>query len=81
LRQFPYLYRNCGEICQPVSKVRNFGFLQEQKDSGSEAPAPSAFRDLPAPKNNQNGDIRDAIMSVPSTPEDYEDLRHELATH
>jgi hypothetical protein len=52
--------------------------FQEQKDSGSEAPAPSAFRDLPVPKNIQNGDMRDVIMGVPSTPEDYEDLRHGL---
>ena len=50
---------------------------QEQKDSGSEAPAPSAFRDLPVMKNIQNGDMRDVIMGVPTTPEDYEDLRHE----
>jgi len=50
-----------------------FGFLEEQKDSGSDAQAPSAFRDLPAPKNGTiaNGDI---IMGVPPTQEDYEDL-------
>lgn len=48
-----------------------FGFLEEQKDSNSEAPAPSAFRDLPVPKNIGNGDV---IMGVPTTPEDYEDL-------
>lgn len=27
-----------------------FGFLEDQKDAMSEAQAPSAFRDLPAPK-------------------------------
>ena len=50
-----------------------FGFLEEQKDSGSDAQAPSAFRDLPAPKNGTltNGEI---IMGVPTTQEDYEDL-------
>jgi hypothetical protein len=29
-----------------------FGFLEDQKDTVSEAQAPSAFRDLPAPKVN-----------------------------
>ena len=52
-----------------------FGFLEEQRDSVSESQAPSAFRDLPAPKNGygtlSNGDI---MMGVPTTPEDYEDL-------
>lgn len=50
-----------------------FGFLEEQRDSASEAQAPSAFRDLPAPQNGSlsNGDI---IMGVPVTQEDYEDL-------
>ena len=52
-----------------------FGFLEEQRDSVNESQAPSAFRDLPAPKNGygtlSNGDI---IMGVPTTPEDYEDL-------
>ena len=51
-----------------------FGFLEEQKDSGSDAQAPSAFRDLPAPSKNgtlTNGEI---IMGVPTTQEDYEDL-------
>lgn len=48
-----------------------FGFLEEQRDSNSDAPAPSAFRDLPAPKNIQNTDV---IMGVPATPKDNEDL-------
>ena len=52
-----------------------FGFLEEQKDSASESQAPTAFRDLPVPKNGygtlSNGDI---IMGVPATQEDYEDL-------
>ena len=30
-----------------------FGFLEDQKDNVSESQAPSAFRDLPAPKVNQ----------------------------
>ena len=47
-----------------------FGFLEEQKDSNSDAPAPSAFRDLPAPKNIQNGEL---IMGVPTVPEDHEE--------
>ena len=34
-----------------------FGFLENQNDNISESQAPSAFRDLPAPKNVQNGDI------------------------
>ncbi len=29
-----------------------FGFLEDQKDTISESQAPSAFRDLPAPKVN-----------------------------
>ena len=42
------------------------------KDSNSDAPAPSAFRDLPVPKGSPaNGDL---IMGVPATPEDHEDL-------
>lgn len=49
-----------------------FGFLEEQKDSNSDAPAPSAFRDLPAPKNIQNGEL---IMGVPTTPEDHEETK------
>merc|ERR550532_916705 len=52
-----------------------FGFLEEQRDSVSESQAPSAFRDLPAPKNGygtlSNGEV---IMGVPTTPEDFEDL-------
>ena len=49
-----------------------FGFLDVQKDSGSEALAPSAFRDLLLdPKGVQNGEV---IMGVPTTQEDYEDL-------
>ena len=48
-----------------------FGFLEDQKDTQSEVQAPSAFRDLPAPKQVQNGDI---IMGVPESPEDNEDL-------
>ena len=50
-----------------------FGFLEEQRDTASESQAPTAFRDLPAPKNGtlSNGDI---IMGVPTTQEDYEDL-------
>ena len=34
-----------------------FGFLENQNDNMSESQAPSAFRDLPAPKIVQNGDI------------------------
>ena len=49
-----------------------FGFLEEQKDSNSDAPAPSAFRDLPAPKNIQNGEL---IMGVPTVPEDHEETK------
>ena len=30
-----------------------FGFLEDQKDNVSESQAPSAFRDLPAPKVNK----------------------------
>ncbi len=48
-----------------------FGFLEDQKDTVSESQAPSAFRDLPAPKVIQNGDI---IPGIPTTPEDHEDL-------
>merc|ERR550532_2983642 len=50
-----------------------FGFLEEQRDTASESQAPTAFRDLPAPKKGtlSNGDI---IMGVPATQEDYEDL-------
>ena len=49
-----------------------FGFLEDhQRDNISESQAPSAFRDLPAPKVVQNGDI---IMGVPVAPDDNEDL-------
>ena len=48
-----------------------FGFLESQNDNMSESQAPSAFRDLPAPKVVQNGDI---IPGIPSMPEDFEDL-------
>ena len=36
-----------------------FGFLEDQKDNVSESQAPSAFRDLPAPKvhNDSNDEI------------------------
>ena len=51
-----------------------FDFLEGEKDVQSEAQAPSAFRDLPAPsKSDQNGS-GDIIMGVPTSPEDYEDL-------
>lgn len=48
-----------------------FGFLEDQKDNISESQAPSAFRDLPAPKVVQNGDI---MSGIPTVPEDHEDL-------
>ena len=53
-----------------------FGFLEDQKDDNvSESQAPSAFRDLPAPKAVQNGcGVDDLIMGVPAAPEDHEDL-------
>ena len=41
-----------------------FGFLEEQKDSGSDAPAPSAFRDLPAPKNIQTTEVCVVVASA-----------------
>ena len=49
-----------------------FGFLESQTTSSmSESQAPSAFRDLPAPKTVQNGDI---IEGIPTSPDDFEDL-------
>ncbi len=53
-----------------------FDFLKGQKDTttASEAPAPTAFRDLPAPRPSENGAAGDIIMGVPQAPEDNEDL-------
>ena len=51
-----------------------FGFLEEQRDSVSDHQAPSAFRDLPAPKNGDHLSNGEVIMGVPTTPEDFEDL-------
>ena len=51
-----------------------FGFLEEQRDSVSDHQAPSAFRDLPAPKNGAHLSNGEVIMGVPTTPEDFEDL-------
>lgn len=45
-----------------------FDFLS---DMSVEQQGPSLFKDLPAPKNTQDGDI---IMGVPASKEDYEDL-------
>merc|ERR1719367_1981852 len=51
-----------------------FGFLEEQRDSVNEHQAPSAFRDLPAPKGGAHLSNGEVIMGVPTTPEDFEDL-------
>merc|ERR1712223_1643603 len=51
-----------------------FGFLEEQRDSVNEHQAPSAFRDLPAPKGGAHLSSGEVIMGVPTTPEDFEDL-------
>merc|ERR1719367_1439933 len=51
-----------------------FGFLEEQRDSVNEHQAPSAFRDLPAPKGGAHLSNGEVIMGVPTMPEDFEDL-------
>ena len=64
----PFIDRAAFLADQPVddSAVVDdmFGFLESQNDNISESQAPSAFRDLPAPKVVQNGDIIPGIYLV-----------------